>query len=43
VRGTLRCGGTRAELDEALGALDGLAEPARIEHAQRVLERFGAG
>jgi alkylhydroperoxidase/carboxymuconolactone decarboxylase family protein YurZ len=43
VRGTLRCGGTRAELDEALGALDGLADPERIEHAQRGLERFGAG
>ena len=43
VRGTLRCGGTRAELEEALGALEGLAEPARLDHARRVLERFGAG
>jgi hypothetical protein len=43
VRGTLRCGGTREELDQALGTLEGLADPERIEHAQRVLERFGAG
>jgi alkylhydroperoxidase/carboxymuconolactone decarboxylase family protein YurZ len=42
VRGTLRCGGTRAELEEALAALTGLVEPVRLEHAQRVLERFGA-
>ncbi len=43
VRGTLRCGGTRAELEQALAALEGLAEPVRIEHAQRVIERFGGG
>jgi 4-carboxymuconolactone decarboxylase len=43
VRGTLRCGGTREELEEALAALTGLVEPERLEHARRVLERFGAG
>jgi alkylhydroperoxidase/carboxymuconolactone decarboxylase family protein YurZ len=43
VRGTLRCGGTRADLDQTLAALEGLAEPLRLEHAQRVLERFSAG
>ncbi len=43
VRGTLRCGGTRTELEEALAAIADLVEPVRSEHARRVLERFGAG
>jgi len=43
VRGTLRCGGTREELEQALAVLEGLADPERLEHARRVLERFGQG
>ena len=42
VRGTLRCGGTRAELDQALETLVGLVDPERLVHARRVLEHFGA-
>ena len=40
VRGSLRLGATRAELDEALAAVSDLFEPGRAERAQRVLERF---
>lgn len=43
VRGTLRCGGTRADLDQALAALADLANPERLEHARKVLGRFGVG
>lgn len=43
VRGALRCGATREELESALLGLAGLVEPERIERAGRVLERFGAG
>ena len=43
VRGTLRCGGTREELDGALAAIADLVEAGRLEHARRVLEKFAAG
>lgn len=43
VRGTLRCGGTRADLEQALDAIADLVQPERLEHARRVLEKFGAG
>ena len=40
VRGCLRCGATRAELDAALDAIADLVQPARIEQARRIVERF---
>jgi len=43
VRGTLRCGGTREEIESALAGLTDLVEPERLEHARRVIEHFGAG
>jgi 4-carboxymuconolactone decarboxylase len=40
VRGSLRCGATRAELDAALDCIADLVQPARIEQARRIVERF---
>jgi alkylhydroperoxidase/carboxymuconolactone decarboxylase family protein YurZ len=41
VRGALRCGATRAEIDAALDCVGNLIERDRIERARRVVERFG--
>jgi len=40
VRGSLRLGATRAELDQALASVSDLVETGRADRAQRVLERF---
>jgi 4-carboxymuconolactone decarboxylase len=39
-RGSLRCGATRAELDTALECIADLVEPARLEQARRIVDRF---
>ncbi|MBK7643375.1 MAG: carboxymuconolactone decarboxylase family protein [Planctomycetes bacterium] len=44
VRGALRCGGTRADLEEVLAEIADFIEPLEhLERAQRVVEHFGAG
>jgi alkylhydroperoxidase/carboxymuconolactone decarboxylase family protein YurZ len=39
-RGALRCGATRAEIDEVLDCAADLIEPERLVKARRVVERF---
>ncbi len=39
-RGALRCGATPGELAAALDAVEDLVEPARLERARRLVERF---
>lgn len=41
VRGSLRCGATREEIDQALASVADLIEPSRLGSAGRVIERFG--
>lgn len=43
VRGSLRCGATRAEIDAALESIADLVEPARLARARELVEHFGRG
>ncbi len=39
-RGAMRCGATRAELDDALDCVADLIDPDRLDKAHRVIDRF---